>query len=95
MNDIDGGMKSSIKELLPSDVLDRVNGRLQIVVTKLWPNPTWNPLITSHFASEAELVDHIAASCFIPLYSARRFTTKICTYGDEHYFADGGILAFM
>ena len=65
--DIDAGMKSELLPLLPSDALEKCNNRLDIVVTRLWPNPSFTkPLVTSSFQSKEELVDHIAASCFIP-----------------------------
>ena len=63
---IDGGLKDSVRAMLPSDALDRCNGRLHVVTTKLWPNPSSSPTITSQFKEEEDLIDHIAASCFIP-----------------------------
>ena len=66
-NDIDAGTKSELLPLLPHDTLKKCNGRLDVVVTRLWPNPSLTkPLITSTFQSKEELVDHVAASCFIP-----------------------------
>ena len=144
--DIDAGMKEQLLPLLPPDVLDKCNNRLHVVVTRLWPNPSFTePLIASNFTSKEDLVDHIAASCFIPGigftvclvkldtfthivilhtiralkmyncillsncdnrmivstlknnlgYSARRLSTRIETSPPDHYFADGGLLAFM
>ena len=46
------------------------NERLHVTVTKLWPKPTFVPIVISNFDSEDHLLDVIAASCFIPLYSS-------------------------
>ena len=86
--------KSSFSsDFLPSDIVSRCNGRLFITVTQMWPNPSLKPVILSHFDSKEHLVDAVAASCFIPLWSARRLATKLGP--SKALFADGGILAFM
>jgi hypothetical protein len=51
-------------------LLQRCNDRLHVTVTKLWPKPTLVPIIVSNFGSEDHLLEVIAASCFIPLYSS-------------------------
>lgn len=94
MNNIDAGLKSTIRSLLPHDALQRCNGRLHIVTTKLWPAPTLTPTVISTFCDEEMLIDAVAASCFIPLYSARRLYTHIHGFGKSQ-FIDGGVLAFM
>ena len=66
-HDIDAGMKSELLPLLPDDVIEKCNMRLNVVVTQLWPSPSLTtPLVTSTFQSKDDLVDQVAASCFIP-----------------------------
>ena len=92
-SDIDKGLKESLKSILPDNAVEQCNGKLHVVTTKLWPNPTLKPTIISSFKSNDELIDTVAASCFIPFYSSLRLTTRI--KGHDGLYADGGILAFM
>lgn len=96
---IDRGLKQALKTLLPSDALERCNQRLFVTVTRLWPNPQLSPHIVSEFSSTEHLLSVVAASCFIPLYSApKRIYTHIHhprTASSAEYFIDGGVLAFM
>ena len=48
----------------------------------------------SHFESVDHLLDVVAASCFIPLYSATRLATTIVTNPND-LFVDGGVFAFI
>lgn len=94
-NNIDLGLKTLLPPVLPDDIVKRSNGRLHVCVTKLWPNPTGSPHIISTFSSKEDLVDTVAASCFIPFYSApSSFFTKIVSRPLE-YFIDGGVFGFM
>ena len=93
-NNIDLGLKKFLPLVMPDDIIDRSNGRLHVCVTKLWPNPTGTALVISKFQSKEALVDTVAASCFIPLYSNRSLFTKIIDKPLE-YFIDGGVFGFM
>ena len=85
-SNIDKELKSTLNPLLPSDILERCNGRLHVVVVKVW-QPMTEPVIISQFESKEKIIEAIAASCFIPIYSARRLSTKIT--GETGLFADG------
>ena len=94
-NNIDLGLKRFLPAVLPDDIAERSNGRLHVCVTKLWPNPTGSPHIISQFQTKQNVVDAVAASCFIPLYSSPRgfFTTMVNKPFD--YYIDGGVVGFM
>jgi hypothetical protein len=62
-------MKRLLSALLPDDVFSRCNGRLHLTVTKLWPKPKMGATLMSQFHSKDHLLEVVAASCFIPLYS--------------------------
>jgi hypothetical protein len=52
--------------------LEKVNDkteRLNLCVTRVWPEPSIKPMIVSQFSSVDDLVDVTAASCFIPIWS--------------------------
>lgn len=87
------------RSILPSDVVSRCNGRLYVTVTQVWPRPSLQPQIVSQFSSPEHLVQTVAASCFIPLWSApRQLATKVTLTragSGPTWFADGGLLAFM
>ena len=93
---IDLGLKKLLPTILPDDIAARCESRLHVCVTKVWqPGPRlrdpadWAaPLIISKFKNKTELVDTVAASCYIPLYSSRRLYTKID--GQAGLFVDGG-----
>ena len=91
--DIDLGLKKNVKSLLPADAHRRCEDRLFVTTTRLWPNPSIQPTIISKFRSVDALVDAVAASCFIPMYSATRFTTSVTDHSG--YYLDGGVFAFM
>lgn len=83
----------------PDSILSLCNGRLHTIVTRVWPNPSLDPVIISKYDSVDHLLDSVAASCFIPLYSARRSTTEIRSmsslYNQRSHYVDGGMTAFM
>ena len=91
--DIDSGLKRNIKSLLPVDAHRQCEDRLFVVTTKVWPNPTLKPHIISKFISVDALVDAVAASCFIPLYSSSRMMTMVQDHPGS--YIDGGVFAFM
>ena len=92
---IDLGLKTFMPQLLPDNIVERSNGRLHVCVTKLWPNPTGSPHIISNFKSKEMLVETVAASCFIPLYSSPRSFFTTITDNPLEYFIDGGVFGFM
>ena len=94
-NNIDLGLKTFLISVLPDDIVKRSNGKLHVCVSKMWPNPTGSPDIISNFKSKKDVVDTVAASCFIPLYSAPgSFLTKISNRPEEN-FIDGGVFGYM
>lgn len=62
-------------------------------MTKVWPNPANSTTIVSQFKSADHLVDVVAASCFIPLYSATKLAVQVGDHPDR--YIDGGVFAFM
>ena len=87
------GLKKALKGLLPKNALDLCQGRLHVTLTKVWPNPMNDAVIVSDFRSIDHLVDVVAASCFIPLYSALQMAVRIEDHPDR--YIDGGVFAFM
>lgn len=93
---IDLGLKQLLPTILPEDTLPKSQGRLHVCVTNIYqPGPrirgpaAWvQPQIVNKFKNDLELVDTIAASCYIPLYSSRRLFTMID--GRPGYYVDGG-----
>lgn len=74
---IDLGIKEILPSILPSDILEKSNDKLNICITQVYP-PVGAATIISKFNTINELVDVVAASCFIPLYSNQStFFTKI------------------
>ena len=94
-NNIDLGLRRFLPDVLPDDIAFRSNRRLHVCVTKVWPNPTGAPHIISQFDDKKNVVDAVAASCFIPLYSSPRglFTTIMNNPLD--CYIDGGVFGFM
>jgi len=93
-NNIDLGLKSVLPSMLPSDITERANGRLHVCVTKLWPSPSAS--IISKFDNVEDIIDIVAASCFIPFYSSpRALFTKITSRSPSEYYIDGGVFGFM
>lgn len=94
-NNIDLGLKTFLLSILPDDIVKRSNGKLHVCVSKMWPNPTGSPDIISNFKSKVDVVDTVAASCFIPFYSTPGgFLTKIANRPQEN-FIDGGVFGYM
>ena len=94
-NNIDLGLRKFLPDVLPDDIAHRSNRRLHVCVTKVWPNPTGSPHIISQFDEKKNVVDAVAASCFIPFYSSPRglFTTIMNKPLD--CYIDGGVFGFM
>jgi len=79
--DVNAGLRRSLRQLMPRDALDKCQGRLHVTATRIWPAPSLNDLLTptiiSEFDTEEHLLDAVAASCFIPIYSARKLAVNI------------------
>ena len=69
-------------EVISDETLDEIRGRLHISLT----STRMESLITSSFCDRESLVDALACSCFIPLFSGY----KIPKYCGKKYM-DGGI----
>lgn len=70
--DLNSELKLLLHKIVPAEAVSNCNGRLYICVTKVWPNPKPYPTIISKFQSFDNLVNVVAASCFIPIYSNRK-----------------------
>jgi hypothetical protein len=94
-SNIDNGLKKTLDDMLPDDIVERSNGRLHVVTTKVWPSFERKPIIINHFKDREHLLDTISASCFIPLYSTpNKLFTRIQQNPGE-LFIDGGVFAWM
>ena len=91
--DIDNGIKTMLRQTMPEDAYSRCSGRLHVTLTRVRPKFQTKPVIVSQFASNEELIESVAASCFIPLWSSMRLTTTVGK--EEHSFIDGGVFAFV
>lgn len=92
--DIDGSLRQTLFDILQEDVISKCNNRLHVVITNIWPMTSLAGMnIISHFENKQQLIDVIAASCFIPGYSARKLSTLV--HGNHGQFVDGGLRAFI
>ena len=94
-SDLDFSIKRILSEsILTEEMLSKCNEYLYICLTRVWPNPSPNPVIISKYESISHLSNIISASCFIPLYSkSRSLTTKV--HSVDGSFVDGGIVCFI
>jgi hypothetical protein len=88
---IHNGLKDALDSHFPSDIVAKCNGRLHVCVTKVWPDPVGKETIINNFKNRHDLFEVLAASCFIPFYSA---PSAYATIGRERY-VDGGLYAFI
>jgi len=87
------GLKAVLEPLIDDHSFRACQSRMFITMTKVWPNPNGVVTVVSEFDSKQHLLEVVAASCFIPLYSA---TQLAVTVGKEtDLYVDGGVLAFM
>lgn len=92
-SDKNKGLKEVLHELVDEKAITACQNRLFITMTKVWPNPDGVVTIVSKFDTKQHLLDVVAASCFIPLYSAPQLAVSV---GNEaSLYVDGGVLAFM
>jgi hypothetical protein len=91
-SDIDRGLRSpQMLSFLPQDIVQRCNGRLHVVATRLWPRPSTNVTVFSEYHSPEDVLSCVAASSFIPLYCGKR----LYTHCRGHKYVDGGVLSIM
>lgn len=90
--DIDAGLRDkSLMVDFPSDIVKRCNGRLHITATRVWPKPSSRVTVFSTFDSLDDILSCVAASCFIPMYGARKLFVE-CR-GQQ--YIDGGVFSLM
>lgn len=63
---LDDILKETFDEILPNDILDDVNGRLHISLTRVRDKKNF---LISEFSSKEDLIDCIRASSFVPVFS--------------------------
>lgn len=91
-DDIDSGLRSeAMLSFLPKDIVERCNGRLHVVATRLWPSPSTNVTVFNEYSSPQDVLECVAASSFIPLYCGKR----LYTHCRGHKYIDGGVLSIM
>jgi hypothetical protein len=94
-SNIDNGLRKTLDGMLPQDIVEKCNGRLHVVTTKVWPDIDRRPSVISTFKDREHLIDTISASCFIPLYSTpNKLFTRIGQNPNE-LFIDGGVFGWM
>lgn len=93
-DNMDLGIRKTLDELITHDKLALCQDRLHIATTKVWPKPQPQVTMFSQYATKQHLIDCIAASCFIPLYGARKMTVDML-HSPGHSYIDGGVFAFM
>lgn len=117
--DVDKVLRKNVQKLLRSKYptakdenvfLEMVNdesNRLNLCVTRVWPDPSIEPMIVSKFSSIDDLVDVTAASCFIPVWSKlsdigvntsismRSSMNPMKVLEETLTVVDGGFTAFM
>jgi len=76
-SDIETNMREVMQRLLDGPdgkggplAIKQCNGRLIVVVTRLWPDTSMKPILISEFQSVPFLIDVVGASCFIPIWSS-------------------------
>lgn len=93
-DNMDAGLRNTLTSLITEDKLEKCQGRLHVATTKVWPKPEARVTMFSQFESKQHLIDCIAASCFIPMYGARKLTVDM-NHTPGGSFIDGGVFAFM
>jgi hypothetical protein len=88
---IDTELKHVLQQILPPNALEICNHRLHITITEA--TLTLPGKVVNKYDNIDQLIDIVCASCFIPVYSARRLTTTIT--GLDGMYLDGGVRAFM
>jgi hypothetical protein len=93
---IDVGLRKLIRSSLPPDSYLKCNDRLYITVTQVAPKFHKRATLISNFESDDDLVDAIAASCFIPFWSSKKTSTVFQSAGRKgEKYIDGGVFEFM
>ena len=92
---IHGRLRVFLKDLLPSNSVERCNKRLFVCVTKVWPNPSNLPDIICEYNSVDHLLDVVTASSFIPIYSNSKMLATTISSHNKNFYIDGGATAYM
>lgn len=71
--DLDNELRTGLDQILCEDAHKLASAKLYISVTSLTAPYTMKNRLVSHFESKSELIDALAHSCFIPLYSGFSF----------------------
>jgi hypothetical protein len=90
---MDEALRLSLAEVANVDTLKLCQGRLHVTTTKVWPNRKPDLQIFSQYDSVDHLIDCVAASSFIPMYSATKLSVPI--RGTDARYFDGGVLALI
>jgi hypothetical protein len=77
-------LEGVLREVLPSDIAERVNGRAHLAVTRIFPG--LYPQLINEFSSREDLIQTMLTSCHIPWYFDGKGTTMY--RGAPH--TDGG-----
>jgi len=89
-----GHLRTQLEIMVPEDAHERWEPNCDVAVTQVLPKR--EDLRVSRFASRAEVVDALCASCSVPLYSSRtgleRYRGALCTDGFFHDVANFGTL---
>lgn len=89
-SNIDVGLRKLLKTTLPHNSYEKCNNKLHITMTKIRPSFQKKAVIVNKFDSTDHMIECIAASCFIPLWSSKKLTVNV----DNEDFVDGGVFAF-
>jgi hypothetical protein len=92
--DIHGGLKRLLRDILPTNVHEISNHRLIICVTKVWPQFN-HPVLISNFDSRENLIDVIAASCFIPVYSNPKMLAAPIQPFNQRFISTENLIPFL
>ena len=66
-------LEGVLREVLPADITDRVNGRSHLAVTRVFPG--LYPELVSQFSSREDVIQTMLTSCHIPWYFDGKGTT--------------------
>ena len=86
---IDLYLRTAMNDIIPDNIHELGRNRLYITVTQVHPKLITKPIIINSFSSKSQLIQCLGASCFIPVYSSRKyFTTQIDDFIPEKYIYD-------
>jgi hypothetical protein len=78
LKNIDLGLRTQLKETLPLNAFQLCNNnKLKIVVSKIRPWKQRKVLFISKFHNNEDIINAVAGSCYIPIYSNGQLYTKL------------------